>query len=431
MPTALFFPSYLGSGFGHVSRCLALADELKTHGWRTPFALAGVHAEKVRRAGQRVFELRYPFRPKMEADAGPAYTVFSDMNYQLVRDRFHSPRIVRACVREAQNLLKRVQPDVLVGDTWPLTYILGRLAGLPVVQIIKSVVHPAAPRLIWWQDPPAGLVSPDPRPVFNPVLRRYGLPEIRRAEDLLVGDLLLVPSIPELDPLPLGLPKTHYVGALTRLSPPKSLPSWLVELDSSRPLIYVTIGGGAGPVGSRWFFQIVSEALTPMDLQAIVSTSRKFPVSSLPTPPSNVVFRDWVPGPAVIARAAVVVFHGGYGTTMETVRHGVPSVVLPFHSEQEANGRRLEASGVARVLLPSREPFQVVPSRWKGGEFTTLVRLRSDLEPSMLREAIASVLTEDDYRQNACRLNRALDGYGGPSQAADLLENLVQNFPLS
>ena len=429
MPTALFLPSYLGSGFGHVSRCLALAEELHHRGWRTHFALAGVHAKRVRRAGHPVYEPRRPFRPKAEAGEGPAFMLFSDMNFQLVRDRFLSPRIVRASIREAQRLLKRVRPDVLIGDTWPLTSIVGRLAGLPVVQIIKSVVHPAAPRLIWWQDPPEGLVSPDLRPVFNPVLRRYGLPEIQRAEDLLVGDLLLVPSIPELDPLPEGVNgHTHYVGALTMTSPDVTLPPpWFNELDPNRALVYVTIGGGAGPVGGQRFFDTVGEALAGTTWQGILSTSAKFSPSELPPPPPNVRLEAWVPGAAVIARADVVLFHGGYGTTMETVHYGTPSVVLPFHSEQEANGRRLEASGAARVLLPSREPFRAVPGRWKGGKFVTLVQLNIDLTSAIVRETLSAVLDDNRYRQNARRLSRALENYGGPSQAADLIEELLSH----
>jgi len=335
---------------------------------------------------------------------------------------------VRASVREAARLIQRLKPDVLVGDTWPLTSIVGQLARLPVVQIIKSVVHPAEPRLIWWQDTPAGLISPDPRPVFNPVLQRLGLPEIRRAEDLLDGDLFLVPSIPELDPLPQEEldNRTHYVGALTQTNPEATDPPvWLYTLDPARPVVYVTIGGGAGPVGGRKFFAAVDDALDGTGWQGIVSTSARFSPAELPPPPPNVRIESWVPGPAVIARADAVLFHGGYGTTMETVRYGKPSVVLPFHSEQEANARRLEASGAARVLLPSHEPFQAIPGRWKGGNFVTLIQRHSDLAASDLRQAIAAVLEDGRYAQNAQRLSRDLSQYGGPAQAADLIQALI------
>ncbi|UCC62522.1 MAG: hypothetical protein JSV36_17430 [Anaerolineae bacterium] len=427
MPTALFFPRYLGGGFGHVSRCLALAEELKKRNWHTSFSLAGTHAQKVLQAGHPVYQPRHPFRPKVEERDGPAFTVFSDMGFQLVRDRFHSPRIVQASVREMRRLIKRARPDVLVGDAWPLTGIAGQLASLPVVQIVRSAVHPAAPKLIWWQDSPAGLVSPDPRPIFNPVLRRHGLPEIQRSEDLLTGDMLLVPSVPELDPLPEEVNgNTHYVGALTlNNAEATKRPLWLYTLDPNRPVVYVTIGGGASQVGSRRFFAAVDEALDGTGWQGVISTSARFSPSELGPPPPKVRLEAWVPGPAVIACADVLVFHGGYGTMMETLRCGTPSIVLPFHTEQEANGRRLEASGAAQVLLPSQEPLQPVPGRWKGGRFVTLVRQCCDLTAAALRKAISEALENESYRQNAHRLSQELTHYGGPSQAADLIESLV------
>jgi len=426
MPRAFFFPSYLGSGFGHVGRCLALAGELSARGWEVAFALSGPHLARVHAAGYPVYEPKKPFRPRAETREGPAFTIFSDMNFQLVRDGFHHPRVVRATVKEGLRFVERFKPDVLVGDTWPLTSVLGRLTGLPVVQIIKSVVHPARPNLIWWEPPPPGLLSPDPRPVFNPVLRRWGLPEIARAEDLLTGDLLLVPSIPELDPLPPDLPDTYYVGALVASDGASAQePPWFADLDVSRPLLYVTIGGGAGPVGSRCFFTLVAEAFADTVWQVIVSTSAKFSPADLPVPPPNVRFESWVPGLAVIARSDVVMFHGGYGTTMECVRCGVPSVVIPFHSEQESNGRRLEASGAGLVLLPSSSPPQAVPGRWGGGKFVTLIRRASDLTALQLRQAVEEVWTHESYRQNAERLRDKLAHYGGPAQAAELIEILV------
>jgi UDP:flavonoid glycosyltransferase YjiC (YdhE family) len=426
MPTALFFPSYLGSGFGHVSRCLALAEELKMRGWHAHFALAGIHADKVRQAEFSVFEPRRPFRPRARETSAPAFTVFADMNYQIARDRFRTPRIVRATLREAQGLLKRVRPDVLIGDTWPLTSIIGQRAGLPVIQIIKSVVHPACPRLIWWENAPADLVSPNIQPIFNPVLAKLGMPPIKRAEDLLVGDLLLVPSIPELDPLPQGLANTHYVGPLTQRGPRMvEHPDWFDQLDSDRPLVYVTIGGGADPVSGIHLFKVLFEALGDLALQVVVSTSIRPKPGDLPMPPANFVLEEWVPGLAMIARSDIVIFHGGYGTTMETIHCGVPSIIIPFHSEQEANGRRLESSGAGLVILHGKDPYQSVQLRWPGGDFTLLVAPRPTVKSLTLRQTVERLLSDELFRRNAMRLKNELAIYGGPSLAADLVEHCV------
>ncbi|RLC74418.1 MAG: hypothetical protein DRI81_13820, partial [Chloroflexi bacterium] len=220
---ALLFPSYRGGGFGHIGRCLALADELDRRGWEVAFALGGPHVERV--AAERiVFQPPSPSMParlwqRLKATLArlrpaPTYLFFSDLNFQAVRDGFHTPQSVQRAVEWELDVVDRFHPDVLVGDAWLLTSIVGRLAGLPVVQIIRSAAHPACPQLVWWRDLPSQLCSPDIGPVFNPALEQWGLPPIQRAEDLLDGDLLLVPSIPELDPLPPDVERTHYVGPL-------------------------------------------------------------------------------------------------------------------------------------------------------------------------------------------------------------------------
>jgi hypothetical protein len=84
---------------------------------------------------------------------------------------------------------------------------------------------------------------------------------------------------------------------------------------------------------------------------------------------------SWLPGAAMVARADVVLFHGGYGTMMETIRAGVPSVLLPFHTEQEGNGRRLEQNGAAQVLAPVDDDLiPCKPVGWGGS-------LRPSLSP--------------------------------------------------
>lgn len=428
MSKALLLPSYLGGGFGHVSRCLALAAELKANGWETAFALAGPHSNRVVQAGHQVYTLRRPYRPRPETKEGPAFTVFSDMNYQLVRDGLWTQRIIRACVAEQLKVIRRFQPDVLIADTWPLAGILAYLSGLPLVQITKAVVHPASPGLIWWQSPPANLVPPDPRPIFNPLLESWGLPPIRRAEDLLRGDLYLIPSLPELEPLPPDLPDTHYVGPLIRpQNSNQPAPAWLDDFDPARPLVYVTIGGGAGPVGGRRFYHLLMDALGNTDVQVIASTGAKLSPDGLPAPPPNVRLEAWVPGPTVIARSSLVLFHGGYGTTMELVQAGTPGLIIPFHSEQESNARRLEAAGMARVLLPAQGTASPNWLRWSGGRFCTLIHPQSDLTPVRLRAVVFDMLADDRFQKNAQQLQAASRQYQGRAQAAALIEDLLAN----
>lgn len=435
MAKVLLLPSYLGGGYGHIGRCLAVAAELERRGWRTTFALGGHHAGRVAAGGIPVEKLRKPYRPKPKGGAGPAFTVFSDFNYQLVRDGLQRPAAIRASLVEQLRMVRRVRPDLLVSDSWPLASILGYLGGLPLAQIVRPATHPLArrsaqsssSRLIWWQPPPEELIPPDLRPIFNPLMKAWGLPPIESGEDLLRGDLYLTPSIPELDPLPEGLENTHYTGPLTRpQEDAQSTPAgWGDALGAGRPLVYVTLGGGAGAVGGPAFYKILFEALGSSGLQVIASTGARLSPRDLPAPPANIRLASWAPGPALIARSNLVVYPGGYGTTMELVQAGVPGLVIPYHSEQESNGRRLEAAGAGRVLLPVKGAPRPVWQRWPGGRFSYLVYGESHLSPETLREAVLSLIEDKRARENAGRLQAAAQTYGGPALAADLIEMLV------
>jgi UDP:flavonoid glycosyltransferase YjiC (YdhE family) len=53
-----------------------------------------------------------------------------------------------------------------------------------------------------------------------------------------------------------------------------------------------------------------------------------------------------------MAEAALVIGHGGFGTTMSALRAGVPQIVLPlFAADQFVNAERVEAVGAGVQLL--------------------------------------------------------------------------------
>ena len=60
--------------------------------------------------------------------------------------------------------------------------------------------------------------------------------------------------------------------------------------------------------------------------------------------------------------AALVIGHGGFGTTMTALAAGVPQLVLPlFSSDQFLNAERIQAAGVGIQLLGGLDALPEVP----------------------------------------------------------------------
>ncbi len=425
----LFFPNYLGGGFGHICRCLALADALSRRGGSAEFALNGPHIQNVINAGYGVHRL---FTPKQSSQKGnrPAYLYVPSMAYQIVRDGFDNRRTVRRALSEACRITEKVKPDILVGDGYLLTNLIGRAAGIPVVQLVKSVVHPQPKPMVWWENEPDNIILPDPCPVFNPVLRENGLSEITAAEQLLSGDLLLIPSIPELDPLDPLPADTYYVGPIVRSRDViAQLPPWFSTLGSDGPVIYVTVGGAADYGAGKAFYKIICDALGNAGWSVVVSTGGKDePVFNGPVP-SNIRFTRWVPGTVMTAYSDLVIFHGGY-TRIEILKHGLPSIVIPFHSEQEHYGRLMQKAGVSKLLQVSDEPYASFMLHWKGGNFlrksksfTVHVKKNVTLRPEKLRELTESILSNRLIYEKAQNLKIALDAADGAEKAIYMIES--------
>lgn len=88
-------------------------------------------------------------------------------------------------------------------------------------------------------------------------------------------------------------------------------------------------------------------------------------------------------------------------TTMECLKNGVPMVAIPIANDQPGVAARIAWAGA--------------------GEFVPL----SGLSLSRLRAAIQQVLTQDSYKQNALRLQQAIQKAGGVSRAADIIEQAI------
>lgn len=218
----------------------------------------------------------------------------------------------------------------------------------------------------------------------GPLLRLLGL----RPFDLLdAARVTMVASVAELDA---GHGDVVHVG-------PVSLG---VPAEPTEPLVLASLSTYGFPaLAPTW--QRVLDAVDGMAVRVIATTGPALDPSTLRVP-GNVEVHRWLRHVDVLPRASAVIGHGGHGTTMVTLAHGVPLLVLPLDpmSDQPFVGEMVTRAGVGASL--SRR--------------SSAVRIRSALE---------QLLADGPHSHAAAELGERVRRLNGRRGGADLLESLL------
>ena len=118
--------------------------------------------------------------------------------------------------------------------------------------------------------------------------------------------------------------------------------------ESTRELVYATFGTVAAGLGYDPYRALL-DAVDGLDVPVLLTTGEELDLG--PVPP-NVRVERWVPQPEALARASLVVCHGGSGTVLGTLAAGIPLIILPLFADQLSNARMLAEAGAARVVEP-------------------------------------------------------------------------------
>jgi MGT family glycosyltransferase len=142
------------------------------------------------------------------------------------------------------------------------------------------------------------------------------------------------------------------------------------------------------------------DALGPLPVHVVATTGTIVEAAEL-NAPANAAVLPFASHDALMRRAGLVVTHGGHGTAMRSLRHGVPMVLTPAGGgDQPVIGALMDEWGAGRAL--PRDP-----------------------DVAAIRAAVEAVLGEPRYRARAREIGAALHGRDGAEMAADALESLA------
>lgn len=183
-----------------------------------------------------------------------------------------------------------------------------------------------------------------------------------------------------------------------------SVPDWnppdalMKFLQAGSPPLYI----GFGSMGNRnpeEIANLVLEALAKTQQRAIMLSGWSGLRSN--NLPDTVYLIDSVPHSWLFPRVAVVVHHGGAGTTAAGMRAGVPSIIIPFFGDQFFWGRRVAKLGVGTQPIP-----------------------RKKLTAQRLAQAIQKTLTDQTMRQRAAVLGSKIQAEDGIAGAVAIVEEI-------
>lgn len=161
-----------------------------------------------------------------------------------------------------------------------------------------------------------------------------------------------------LDVAPASLQFPHVASVRRRqplrprpLEPASPEPAPWLEALGDRPVVAVTLGTVFNERPDILRSAVLGLGGTRFDV--VIASGRSEAGRRLGPLPSNVQVHDWVPWAELVARSAVVVTHGGAGSTLGPLASGVPLVIIPLAADHFTNAGLAAAAGAA-VVLDSR-----------------------------------------------------------------------------
>ena len=381
--------SYMG-GSGHLGPLTPVARATKEVSYEVQFIAHPVTAPQVEAAG---FEFVLAPDTSKESERlamwerAVAIDTIAEREDFLIREGFAGIH-ARRHADVVENVCRDWQPDLIVRDEADFgSAVIAEKLDLPCVTVLVI-----APGSLFRSE----LIS-EP---LNALRAAHGLPPDPDLT-MLTRDLVLSPFPPSFRdprfPLPPTAVSLRPFGIEPR--PTDQLPEWITEMPE-RPTVYFSLGTEFNTERQDIFAPVI-EGLRSLPVNLIVTVGRDIDPATFGEQPANVHIERYIPQALLLPHVHLVVTHGGSGTIMGTLSHGLPMVVIPLGADQPQNAERCAALGVGQVVIDT------------------------DVTPETIRAAAADVLQTPFYRARAARLRDEIDALPGPDVVVPMFDDLV------
>ena len=372
-------------GNGHYQPLVPIARAAQDAGHLVAFTGAPAMVPTVEGAGFTMFPTAG--RASRARERTPLLEVSAEREDRVLRDVFAN-RLARERSAGVLSLAQDWRPDLIVCDEIDFGGMVGaERLGLPHATVLVIAAGSFARPAVVTESLNAlradHSLPPDPH---------LGMPG---------RYLVLSPFPPSLRDPAFPLPATAHpfrpfpLAASTRAG----VPAWATRLPGA-PTVYLTLGTEFN-VESGDLFHRALAGISNLPINLVVTVGHEIDPGELGPQPDHVHIERYIPQAFVLPHCALVLSHGGSGSVIGALAHGLPSVLLPMGADQPPNAARCEALGVARALDPLTAT------------------------PDAVREAVVMTLSDPAYRRAAERLRDEIAALPEPQHAVALLERLA------
>jgi MGT family glycosyltransferase len=409
--------------YGDIHPYIAVGLELLARGHRIVIATSPAYREKIEATGLGF----HPIRPDIAPPEEDPETVIRAMDLRtggefIIKEMFSNH------VRETYEDLREATRDADLLVTHILTFagpLLVEKTGIPWISATLAPISFFSP-----YDPPVPPQAPAAGKVLrvSPLIARAAITLARRMTNKWVEPVYRLRS-------ELGLPRGGHpifegqhspslVLALFSKVLGEAQPDWPPHTivtgfpfydrkdeanisprlekflnDGAAPIVF-TLGSTAVFVAEDFYRESITAArLLNRRAVLLIGDARNLPKEALP---AGIAAFDYAPYGQILPRAAAVVHQGGVGTTGQTLRAGVPALVVPFNHDQPDNAFRIARLGTGRTI--SRARYRAA---------------------NAARE-LDRLLTDKSYAQKAAAIGRQVQAEDGARTAADEIEKFIK-----